>query len=112
MESKRYYVYMLRCEGDSIYTGITTDIERRTREHLNKEDKCAKYTVNHPAKKLEISWETENRILASKLEYHIKKLSKKEKEELIKKPKEMENLLGDKIDASMYSVLEGGKING
>lgn len=31
-----YYVYMLRCKDNSIYTGITTDINRRMEEHFSK----------------------------------------------------------------------------
>ena len=59
-----YYVYMLRCEDNSIYTGITTNVERRMNEHFNRSDKCAKYTLRHFAKKLESVWDTEDRILA------------------------------------------------
>ena len=29
-----YYIYMLRCKDDSIYTGITTDLDRRMKEHF------------------------------------------------------------------------------
>ena len=54
---------------------------------MKKHGKCAKYTLRHTAKKLECVWKTENRILASKLEYAIKQLAKPEKEELIKKHK-------------------------
>jgi len=79
-----YYVYMLRCEDNSIYTGITTNVERRMEEHFNKLEKCAKYTKTHTAKKLEVTWEVETRKEASKLEYYIKTLTKKQKEELIK----------------------------
>lgn len=79
-----YYTYMLRCEDNSIYTGIATDLERRMNEHFEKSKKCAKYTLRHTAKKLECAWQTENRALASKLEYAIKQLTKPEKEELIK----------------------------
>ena len=71
-----YYVYMLRCEDNSLYTGITTNLERRMKEHFTKSDKCAKYTMRHSAKKLETTWQTENRVLASKLEYAIKTLKK------------------------------------
>lgn len=78
-----YYTYMLRCEDNSIYTGITTNLERRMKEHFEKDDKCAKYTRRHTAKKLECAWQSENRILASKLEYAIKHISKEEKEKLI-----------------------------
>lgn len=98
-----YYVYMLRCEDNSLYTGITTDLERRFEEHLSKNKKCAKYTSNHSVKKIESAWITENRVSASKLEYHIKKtLSKHQKEELIRK-NNLQELLSHKIDVSKYS---------
>ncbi len=78
-----YYVYMIRCKDNSIYTGITTDIIRRIREHLEKQGKGAKYTHLHTVVHLECIWSTENRALASKLEFRIKKLSKCKKEQLI-----------------------------
>ena len=81
--SKPYYTYMLRCQDNSIYTGITTDIKRRMSEHFGKTDKCAKYTFNHDPKKLEGVWKSDNRILASKLEFHIKHLRKNQKEEIL-----------------------------
>ena len=31
-----YYIYMLRCKDDSIYTGITTDLDRRMKEHFGE----------------------------------------------------------------------------
>ena len=99
-----YYIYMLRCEDNSIYTGITTNIDRRMKEHFCKDKKCAKYTMNHSAKKLESVWETENRVLSSKLEYHIKKLSKNQKEELILN-NNLEELLSGKIEPSKYKKL-------
>ena len=67
-----YYTYMLRCTDDSIYTGITTDLKRRMDEHFTQGEKCAKYTKRHKAKKLEAAWSSEDRKLASKLEYYIK----------------------------------------
>lgn len=101
-----YYVYMLRCEDNSLYTGITTDLERRFQEHITKDKKCAKYTLNHSVKKIEIAWITEDRISASKLEYHIKKnLSKSQKEELIRK-NNLQELLSTKIDFSKYSKIK------
>ncbi len=99
-----YYTYMLRCEDNSIYTGITTDIEHRMKEHFSKIN-CAKYTYTHTAKKLEAVWESENRVSASKLEYHIKKLIKPKKEELIGQ-NNIEELLNEKIDCSQYKRLE------
>lgn len=79
-----YYVYMLRCEDNSIYTGITTDVERRMEEHFSKGKKCAKYTLTHTPKKLETCFSAEDRRTASQLEYRIKELTKDKKEKLIK----------------------------
>lgn len=97
-----YYVYMLRCEDNSIYTGITTNLERRTQEHFSKGEKCAKYTKRHTVKKLEGAWKTENRVLASKLEYHIKTLNKKQKEEILKNDNKLKQFLDTKIDVEEY----------
>ena len=98
-----YYTYMLRCTDNSIYTGITSDLERRMEEHFSQNEKCAKYTSSHQAIKLEAVWESENRILASKLEFHIKKsLTKREKEELIKDSNLLNKFLGNKIESINY----------
>ncbi len=99
-----YYIYMLRCEDNSIYTGIAKDLEHRLNEHFTKDEKCAKYTKSHKAKKLEIAWKTENKSLASKLEYAIKKLDKNKKEKLINTPNLLGEFLKDKIDENLYSV--------
>lgn len=97
-----YYVYMLRCEDNSLYTGITTDLERRMEEHFTKSDKCAKYTMRHTAKKLEIAWKTENRVLASKLEYAIKTLKKDEKENLVVSKVELDSFFSERLECEKY----------
>ena len=102
-----YYTYMLRCEDNSIYTGITSDVKRRMEEHFSQNKKCAKYTATHQAKKLEAVWESENRVLASKLEFYIKKsLTKQEKESLIKNNSLLDNLLGNKIETQNYKYIK------
>lgn len=100
-----YYTYILRCKDNSLYTGITTDLERRLKEHKEKGEKTAKYTLTHSAVKMEIAWESENRVLSSKLEFNIKKLTKKQKEELIKNPKLLNKFLGDKVESELYKVV-------
>lgn len=82
---KAYYTYMLRCRDGSVYTGITTSVARRMEEHFSRGGKCAKYTLTHPAEKLEAAWESGSRSAASKLEYGIKRLAKEQKERLIEK---------------------------
>lgn len=74
---------MLRCDDNTIYTGIAKDIRRRLKEHFEKSKRCAKYTKTHTAKKAEAVWQCEDRVLASKLEFRIKRLSKEQKERLI-----------------------------
>lgn len=100
-----YYTYMLRCKDNSIYTGMTTNIERRMEEHFSKDKKCAKYTKRHEAMNLESVWKSENRVLASKLEYQIKTLSKSQKEELIQK-NNLQELLGEKIEVNQYEKID------
>lgn len=78
-----YYTYILRCCDNTLYTGIAADINKRMSEHFSQNEKCAKYTRTHKAKRLESLWISENRATASRLEYHIKRLSKKQKEEII-----------------------------
>lgn len=81
-----YYVYMIRCDDNSLYTGIAIDICKRIKEHYYKTKECAKYTRNKRIISLEALWITENRSKASKLEYYIKHLSKKQKETLVLSP--------------------------
>ncbi len=99
-----YYTYMIRCKDNSIYTGITTNLEKRMQEHFTKDEKCAKYTKKHTAIRLERAWKSENRVFASKLEYWIKHLSKLQKENLIKNPKKLEEFLSNKIEIENYSL--------
>lgn len=97
-----FYIYMLRCADNSVYTGITTDLNRRFAEHSAKNKKSAKYTLSHSAEKFECIWQAENRRLASALEYRIKALTKNKKEQLISNPDLLSEFLGDKLDSSNY----------
>lgn len=84
-----YYVYLLRCVDNSLYTGITTDVERRLSEHLTGGKKGAKYTRNHTPKEIAAVWQVENRSAASKLEWRLKRLAKAQKEILCKEPERL-----------------------
>lgn len=77
-----YFVYILQCADDTLYTGITTDIKRRVDEH-NYSDKGAKYTKLRRPVKLVYSEESENRSSASKREHSIKQMTRVKKMELI-----------------------------
>ena len=87
-----YFVYILRCEDNSLYTGITNNLEKRMKEHFTRNKQCAKYTHSHKAQKVEFVWKTDNKMLASKLEFHIKKdLTKLKKEKLITGEKQIKD---------------------
>ncbi|UCN01081.1 GIY-YIG nuclease family protein [Sulfurimonas sp. SWIR-19] len=79
-----YYVYILQCSDNSLYTGITTDLKRRISEH-NHSEKGAKYTKIRRPVRLVYNEEHTNRSSASKREYEIKKLSRSEKLKIIKR---------------------------
>jgi putative endonuclease len=80
-----YYVYMLECADGTLYTGITTDLERRVEEH-NSSDKGAKYTRARRPVRLVYSEVYEDRSRASKREYEIKHtMSRTQKLLLLKK---------------------------
>lgn len=70
-----YYVYIVLCEKDSFYTGITKDLIKRFNNH--KKGKGARYTkINKPLKYLSV-WEAKDINSALKIEYYIKTKSKK-----------------------------------
>ena len=96
-----YYTYMLRCEDNSIYTGMTNNLEKRIEEHITKNKNGAKYTKSHNAIKLETAWRSKDKSLACKLEYQIKTLNKQQKESLIKGQK-LSTYLSGKIDCRRY----------
>lgn len=75
------FVYLIECTDGSIYTGITNDIGKRLKEHV--EGKGARYTAMHGVKQLLAVWPCKNRSNGLKLEVKVKKLSHGEKQELI-----------------------------
>ena len=76
------YTYILKCQDGSFYTGWTNDLEKRIQAH--NAGKGAKYTKNRRPVKL-IYWEEyETKSEAMKREYAIKRMSRQEKEKLVK----------------------------
>ena len=78
-----YFVYLIECQDKAIYTGITTDLQRRFKEH--KEKIGGHYTKAHPVKKILYTEQFTTRSAALKREAQIKKLSRQKKLGLIKK---------------------------
>jgi len=79
-----WYVYFLRCSDNSLYAGITTDLERRLFEHNNSNKLGAKYTRVRRPVELVYSEQQLNRKCASQREYQLKRLKKSDKETLVK----------------------------
>ena len=78
---KMCYVYILECSDNTLYTGWTTDINKRLKTHLSGQG--AKYTRCRLPVKLVYFEEYDNKISAQKREYAIKQLSRKNKLNLI-----------------------------
>lgn len=77
-----WFVYILKCADNTLYTGVTTDLEKRLKEH-NFSEKGAKYTrARRPVIRV-YSSEFSDRSSACKEESRIKKLSRAEKIALI-----------------------------
>lgn len=75
-----WHVYLIECLDGSIYTGITTDIERRYAQHAA--GKGARYTRARPPVRLLASFAYQDRSSASRAEYAIKQLSPARKKAL------------------------------
>ncbi len=78
-----YFVYILECSDSTFYTGITTNLDRRIKEHNNSK-LGAKYTKMRRPVKLIYSKQFDNRSEASIEESRIKKLNRLEKLNFIK----------------------------
>ncbi len=75
---------MLRCSDNSLYTGLTTDPARRLSEHQSGGTKGARYT--RARLPVSLVWQSESlpdRSSASSLEYQIKRMTRKQKLQLI-----------------------------
>ena len=77
-----YYVYMLKCADGSLYTGYTNDLQKRVDVHNS--GRGAKYTKSRLPVRLVYSEEHESKSSALKREAEIKKLTRSQKEKLIK----------------------------
>ena len=87
---KKWYVYLAKCRDNSLYCGITTDIDRRINEH-NSDNKGAKYTRSRRPVTLEYYATVDSRSKALKLEGFIKKCPKTIKAQGLRLFKELLN---------------------
>lgn len=78
----KYYIYILECADKSLYTGMTTNLKRRFKEHLA--GKGGAYTRSHPPIKIRYSEKAGSRSKALKREAEIKRWPRIKKLSLIK----------------------------
>lgn len=96
----KYYVYIIHCIDNSLYTGITTNVQRRYQQHISGIG--AKYTHSHKPQSLVAYWSCDDKSQASKMEYYLKKLKKQQKEDIIKDNHYLTIYLIDKLDLHVY----------
>ena len=89
----RWFVYILRCNDGTLYTGIATDVARRFVEHREGGYRAARYLRGRGP--LELSYQSRlgGRSLALRVEDRVKRLSKERKEELVRSRPSAEDLL-------------------
>lgn len=80
--SNSWFVYLVKCNDDTLYAGITTDLSRRIEEH-NNSPKGAKYTRVRRPVSLAYAEAAECRSTASKREYQLRKMTRAAKLQLI-----------------------------
>ena len=90
----KWSVYLVRCGDDSLYAGIALDVERRLQEHREGK-RGAKYLRGRGPLELVVAHEVGDKGLALKVELRMKKLSRKAKEKLIRKPEIVDELVRD-----------------
>ena len=77
---KTWYLYILRCGDETLYTGITTDVQRRLADH--RAGKGAKYTRGRAPLELVYEEKCGTHSDALRREYAVKALTRAEKEKL------------------------------
>jgi len=79
--AKRWYVYLILCRGNAIYTGIALDVASRYAQHV--EGTGARYTRANPPRRLLTKFACPSQSVAGKLEAAIKRLPAAEKRKLV-----------------------------
>ncbi|EDT40611.1 GIY-YIG nuclease family protein [Burkholderia ambifaria] len=95
-----WFLYLIECADDSVYTGITTDVAARFDEHAS--GKGARYTRSRKPRAVLASFPLPDRSIASRAEYWVKRLTAAQKRELAAGIRTLESVLpaGMSIDGS------------
>ena len=82
MANEHWYVYIVRCSDNSLYTGVARNLEQRLREH-NEGRRGARYTRARRPVQLVYHEQATDRSAAQKREYSIKQLTPAQKRQLV-----------------------------
>ena len=83
-ETSPWWVYLLQCSDQTLYAGITTDLQRRIQEHNGATSGGARYTRSRRPVRLVWFEPSKSRSAASQREATIRKLTHAQKERLIR----------------------------
>ena len=79
-----WYLYLIRCRDDTLYTGISTDVYRRFAQHQSEGHAGSRYLKGRGPLSLVFKEKLGSRSLALKVEHRVKRVAKARKEKLIK----------------------------
>ena len=79
-----WYLYLIRCRDGTLYTGISTDVDRRFAQHQGAGNAGSKYLKGRGPLSLVFQKNLGTKSLALKVEHRVKRMSKARKEKLIK----------------------------
>ena len=79
-----WYLYLIRCPDNTLYTGISTDVDRRLVQHQSRGNKGSKYLKGRGPLTLVFQQQLGSKSLALKAELRVKKMSKAMKEKLVR----------------------------
>jgi len=96
-----WYIYVLLCADNSLYCGITTNLEKRLKQHNGEIKGGAKYTRSKRPCRFVYIKKAMNRSIASKEEYQFKRLSRKNKIKFI-----IQELTHQPLEPSLRQLLE------
>ena len=96
MAQADYSLYIVRCNGGALYTGIATDVHKRLEEHRGGR-RGAKYLRGRGPIELVFAEVAGDRVRASQLEYRVKRLPRSEKLALIDGRRDLADLLRGQV---------------
>jgi len=88
-----WYLYIVRCRDGTLYTGISTDVDRRLAEHRGGGDAASKYLKGRAPLTLLFQKRLGSRSLALKVERRVKMRSREKKEQMIRVPEYIDEIV-------------------